>query len=84
MQDLERKGLVGAGTAAHWFNQVENSPYLTDGYHGMPDQGESSAMGAAGGSSTAEPEWVWDEARQEYRYWDSTAQRWVWASEIQQ
>lgn len=90
--DLERKGLVAEGTAEHWFNQVEPSPYSTDGYHGI----QAASSSAAGTSRTpvsrapvsrapvsqASSEWVWDGARGEYRKWNAMAGRWVWASEV--
>ncbi|GAB0139377.1 hypothetical protein EsHS_00000031 [Epichloe bromicola] len=76
--DLERKGLVATGTTQYWFDQVEPSPYSTDGYHGIPEEA-ASAMG-----TMQAPEWIWDEVRGEHRYWDAAAGRWVWASEVGQ
>ena len=31
-----------------------------------------------GQSSSSASEWVWDEAAQLYRYWDATANEWIW------
>lgn len=75
LRDLEGKGLVAAGTGDYWFNQVENSPYSTDGYHHTQPTERHGSSGSTSGSSS---DWVWDENHQRYRRWDSSAKRWVW------
>ncbi|KAF4444360.1 hypothetical protein FALBO_17236 [Fusarium albosuccineum] len=93
LSDLERKGLVPAGTAEHWHNQVEPNPYEAGGSsasgsgsstQGGSSRGSSSQGGSSSGSGSQGPEWVWDQAYGQYKYWDAAANRWVWASEVGQ
>ncbi|OAA38531.1 hypothetical protein ISF_09889 [Cordyceps fumosorosea ARSEF 2679] len=75
LQDLERKGLLTAGTAQHWSTQVESSQSSSTGHHGIVNPAESSSSGI---------QWVWDAAQQAYRYWDEKSRRWVWQNETTQ
>ena len=42
-----------------------------------PNQGQSSSSHSRA-TVAGEPEWVWDEEYQRYRYWDATNGEWVW------
>ena len=95
LRDLENKGLVSSGTGDYWNSKVEKSPYSTDGEHGIDNGGSSSRPTEArtsrsGGSSSASrssgqasggnPDWVWDEQRRRYRYWDARRRQWIFQS----
>lgn len=88
LSDLERKGLIRAGTAASFLARIEPSPHESSNSQSaqQPAATQSTSSSSSSirytqattqqASTNTTSDWVWDATEKRYRRWNGSA--WIW------